>query len=123
MSAKITLVVDGKELKAYELTQESHIVGRKHEMSDLAIEHPSLSRKHFSIKKIGEAYQIEDLQSTSGTYVNGKKIQKYFLNDGDEVLAGIVDHAVGARLRVVRVEPEQNDLERIFLEVTKGEVQ
>jgi ABC-2 type transport system ATP-binding protein len=42
---------------------------------------------------------------------------------GDEVLASIVEHAVQQRLRLVRVEPEQNDLERIFLEVTKGELQ
>ncbi len=42
---------------------------------------------------------------------------------GDETLADLVDHAVQQKLRVVRVEPEQNDLERIFLEVTKGELQ
>jgi ABC-2 type transport system ATP-binding protein len=42
---------------------------------------------------------------------------------GDETLADLVDHAVREKLRIVRVEPDQNDLERIFLEVTKGEVQ
>lgn len=42
---------------------------------------------------------------------------------GDEVLASLVEHAVAQKLRVLRVEPEQNDLERIFLEVTKGELQ
>jgi ABC-2 type transport system ATP-binding protein len=42
---------------------------------------------------------------------------------GDERLAAIVGHAVGAGLRVVRVEPDVNDLERIFLEVTKGALQ
>ncbi len=42
---------------------------------------------------------------------------------GDEALAAIVEHAVGDRLRIVRLEPDQDDLERIFLEVTKGELQ
>ena len=42
---------------------------------------------------------------------------------GDEVVAAIVAHCVGQGLRVVRVEPDRNDLERIFLEVTKGELQ
>jgi len=42
---------------------------------------------------------------------------------GDEVLADLVDHCVAQKLRVVRLEPDQNDLERIFLEVTKGELQ
>ena len=42
---------------------------------------------------------------------------------GDAVLADLVDHCVAQKLRVLRVEPDQNDLERIFLEVTKGELQ
>jgi ABC-2 type transport system ATP-binding protein len=42
---------------------------------------------------------------------------------GDEALAEIVAFAVKDGLRVVRLEPDQNDLERIFLEVTKGELQ
>lgn len=41
----------------------------------------------------------------------------------DETLADLVDHCVAQRLRLLRVEPDQNDLERIFLEVTKGELQ
>lgn len=42
---------------------------------------------------------------------------------GDAEVAAIVAAAVGAGLAVVRVEPDVNDLERIFLEVTKGELQ
>ncbi len=41
----------------------------------------------------------------------------------EETVAEIVAYAVGVGLRVVRVEPDRNDLERIFLEVTKGELQ
>jgi ABC-2 type transport system ATP-binding protein len=42
---------------------------------------------------------------------------------GDETVAAIVAKAVGAGLKVVRVEPERDDLEHIFLEVTRGELQ
>lgn len=42
---------------------------------------------------------------------------------GDDVIAALVARAVGAGLAVTRVEPDQNDLERIFLEVTRGELQ
>ncbi|HEX3345432.1 MAG TPA: hypothetical protein VHS09_12700, partial [Polyangiaceae bacterium] len=43
---------------------------------------------------------------------------------GDEqMVAGIVRALVLANVPVVGVEPERNELERIFLEVTKGEVQ
>ena len=39
------------------------------------------------------------------------------------MVAGIVRALVMANIPVVGVEPERNELERIFLEVTKGEVQ
>jgi ABC-2 type transport system ATP-binding protein len=41
----------------------------------------------------------------------------------DQVVAAIVRALVGADVPVVGVEPERNELERIFMEVTKGEVQ
>ena len=51
----------------------------------------------------------------------GSVVVKY---TGDEqMVAGIVRALVAANVPVVGVEPERNELERIFLEVTKGEVQ
>lgn len=45
-------------------------------------------------------------------------------HSGDEaMIAEVVARCVGAGLAVVRVEPESNDLERIFLEVTRGALQ
>ena len=41
----------------------------------------------------------------------------------DQALATIVRTVVMAGIPVAGVEPERNELERIFLEVTKGEVQ
>jgi ABC-2 type transport system ATP-binding protein len=42
---------------------------------------------------------------------------------GEEVVAEIVSHGAAAGLRIIRVEPEHNDLERIFLEITRGALQ
>ena len=42
---------------------------------------------------------------------------------GDDVVAMLVKRSVDMGLSIIRVEPDQNDLERIFLEVTKGELQ
>jgi len=42
---------------------------------------------------------------------------------GDDIVAQLVAHCVAAGLSVVRVEPDRNDLERIFLEVTRGDLQ
>ena len=51
----------------------------------------------------------------------GTVIVTYF---GDDQTIGLIVRAlVMANIPVVGVEPERNELERIFLEVTKGEVQ
>ena len=51
----------------------------------------------------------------------GCAVVAYFGDDA--TVAAIVRALVGANVPVVGVEPERNELERIFLEVTKGEVQ
>jgi pSer/pThr/pTyr-binding forkhead associated (FHA) protein len=48
----------------------------------------SVSTHHARITTLFNASYIEDLGSTNGTYINGKKAQKHTLHDGDTVLLG-----------------------------------
>lgn len=48
----------------------------------------SVSTHHARITTVLNASYIEDLGSTNGTYINGKKIQKHTLHDGDMLLLG-----------------------------------
>lgn len=51
--------------------------------------HPLISRFHCSISKTEEAeYTIIDHGSTNGTYVNGKGVNRFILNDGDVIQVG-----------------------------------
>lgn len=57
--------------------------------SDIVIEDPYLSSKHALITKKGRNMLIQDLNSTNGTFVNGRKIKKPFrLKEEDEVMLG-----------------------------------
>jgi hypothetical protein len=47
-----------------------------------------ISSRHAHIVRQGEHYQIEDLGSTNGTFVNGEKIDKKQLRTGDKVMIG-----------------------------------
>ena len=47
----------------------------------------SLSGEHFRVTCTAERCEIEDLQSRGGTWLNGKKINRSALHDGDHVLA------------------------------------
>ena len=51
---------------------------------------PSVSREHARIGRQGEHYQVIDLDSSNGTFVNGARVDKSSLRDGDRVQVGTV---------------------------------
>jgi pSer/pThr/pTyr-binding forkhead associated (FHA) protein len=56
--------------------------------ADLLITEPTISRAHAAIGFDGEAFFVEDLGSTNGTSVNGKRKPRAALNSGDEIRLG-----------------------------------
>ena len=49
---------------------------------------PAVSRKHAGIRKVNGSYELADLGSTNGVYVNGHKVPKKTLEPGDIVRVG-----------------------------------
>jgi len=49
---------------------------------------PAVSRKHAGIRKINGLYELADLGSTNGVYVNGHKVPKKTLEPGDIIRVG-----------------------------------
>ena len=49
---------------------------------------PAVSRKHAGIRKIESNYELADLGSTNGVYVNGHKVPKKTLEVGDIIRVG-----------------------------------
>lgn len=67
---------------------KSFFIGRDDEC-DLVIADRQVSRRHAAIHWNGKSYQIEDLGSTNGTYVDGESASTAIpLMDGDEFLIG-----------------------------------
>jgi len=56
--------------------------------NDVVISDLSVSRYHAELRKAGDAYQIADLESHNGTYVNGQRVSSAPLTDGDIVGIG-----------------------------------
>jgi two-component system, cell cycle response regulator len=65
------------------------IIGRSTD-ADLCIEHDSISRQHCRVEATPEGYRIRDLQSTNGTFVNDRKVDVAYLQDGDQIRTGRV---------------------------------
>ena len=49
---------------------------------------PAVSRKHAAIRKVDGNYELADLGSTNGVYVNGHKVPKKTLEIGDIIRVG-----------------------------------
>src|SRR5690242_21721461 len=63
------------------------IVGRASDL-DMVLVEDMVSRKHAKITASGEQIVIQDMGSTNGTFVNGEKIKKARLKEGDRILIG-----------------------------------
>jgi len=67
--------------------EKAIVVGRSSDL-DMVLVEDMVSRKHARIAMQGEQIWIEDLGSTNGTFVNGEKIKRARLKEGDRVLIG-----------------------------------
>lgn len=52
---------------------------------------PSVSKRHAGIKVQDNRFELADFGSTNGVLVNGQRIQKQFLKDGDVLSIGVVE--------------------------------
>ena len=85
--ASVIVIFGGKEEKTYQLDRSRLVVGREPKC-EIQIDNLGISREHCAFSQRGEAYLIQDLNSSNGTYVNGKKITEHFLNNDDEIIIG-----------------------------------
>lgn len=85
--AKLVLSFNGEPVKEYELNKETLTIGRK-STNDIRIENLAVSGNHARILTILNDSFIEDLNSTNGTYVNGDKITKHALQNGEVIVIG-----------------------------------
>ena len=85
--ARLILSLDSQVLAEYNMMKERYTVGRLPD-NDVRIDNPTVSGHHSLIINILNDSFLEDLNSTNGTYVNGKLIKKHALQHGDVITVG-----------------------------------
>ena len=85
--ARLILSLDGQTLAEYNMTKERYTIGRLPD-NDIRIDNAAVSGHHSLIINILNDSFLEDLNSTNGTYVNGKLIKKHALQHGDVITVG-----------------------------------
>jgi pSer/pThr/pTyr-binding forkhead associated (FHA) protein len=85
--ARLILSLDGQVMAEYNMNKERYTIGRLPD-NDIRIDNAAVSGHHSLIINILNDSFLEDLNSTNGTYVNGKLIKKHAMQHGDVVTVG-----------------------------------
>ena len=84
---KMIISLDSIVLKEVQLTKDRTSLGRR-PYNDIVIDNMAVSGEHAVLQMSGNEAYIEDLNSTNGTYVNGKTVKKQLLQNDDIVEIG-----------------------------------
>ena len=84
---KMIVSIDGVVIKEVQITKDRTTLGRR-PYNDVVIDNLAISGEHAVFQMTGHDVFIEDLNSTNGTYVNGKAAKKQQLVNGDTVEVG-----------------------------------
>ncbi|TMJ97449.1 MAG: DUF2662 domain-containing protein [Actinobacteria bacterium] len=78
------LVIDGHR---HELTKRRVVLGRSRDC-DITLGDPNVSRRHAEVRLDDGGYEIVDLNSTNGIEVNGRRVDRARLAEGDVIVLG-----------------------------------
>src|ERR1700709_1931618 len=84
---KLVVSLDGVVIKEVRITKDTTTLGRS-PYNDIVIDNLAGSGEHAVLQMVGADVMIEDLNSTNGTYINGKAVKKQLLAHNDVVEVG-----------------------------------
>ena len=87
--AEKTFCLEGEDGSRIRLSYYPFIIGKQEGLCDCVIPKTTVSRLHLRIDRTEEGCQITDLNSTNGTYVNGRCLaanETVTVQPGDEIV-------------------------------------
>lgn len=96
-------------------------IGR-HKDNDIVVNFPEISSHHAVLEEAGSAqYMLEDIGSTNGSFVNGKRIKKTMVRPGDEIKLAHYQFSLERLLKAYkdkeRIELKPDDYSKAFNEL------
>jgi hypothetical protein len=87
----LTFLIDGKVRPS---SKPRTVLGRSRQ-SDVYVTDVNVSRRHAEVVREGAEYWLVDLGSTNGTQLNGERVQRARLDDGDVITVGSTEIVFG----------------------------
>jgi two-component system cell cycle response regulator len=84
--ARLIVLAGGNVGEMYEIDPQL-VLGRGRE-ADVRLQGDGISRKHACVRIEGEIAHFEDLGSTNGSFVNGERVVRHVLEEGDKLQIG-----------------------------------
>ena len=84
---RLIISIDGVVIKEVDVKKERTTLGRR-PYNDIVIDSLAISGEHAVLHCTGSAVELQDLQSTNGSYINGKAVQRQLLVSGDTIEMG-----------------------------------
>lgn len=103
---KLVVSLDGVVIKEVQITKDKTTLGRR-PYNDIVIDNLAVSGEHAVLQMVGADVFIEDLNSTNGTYINGKAVKKQLLSHNDTVEIG--------KYKIKYLIDESSDYERTMI--------
>ncbi len=112
--------------KSFYLTKQSMVLGRSSEC-DICIAEDTVSSRHANLGYTANGWEIEDLGSSNGIYINGKKISSKILVPGDKITVGRIelhfeDTPKGAQSTTRHVSSLQNEASGSSTQMNTGPI-
>ena len=85
--SKLIMTLDGVVVREYPIDKDSLSIGRKHG-NDIQLNDLTVSGRHTLIATMGEHVYVDDLGSTNGTLLNGARVAKTLIKQGDVIQVG-----------------------------------
>lgn len=99
----LLVIQDGKVVETLPLTRETTLIGR--DQGDIIIDDAEISGSHCQLKWLADEWHLFDLSSTNGTFLNGSRILKSKLKEGDLIRIGHVELKFSVTLKASRNAP------------------
>lgn len=92
-SGPVLLVSLGGRTNTHSIDRDVTKIGR-HDTNDIQINEQTVTGSHAVIRKTDSGFELEDLGSTNGTFINGERIRKRVLISGDRIRFGNIETTV-----------------------------
>jgi len=92
----------------YPLSGEELRIGKAPE-NDVVIDHPTVSRNHLVVRRMGDRFLVQDLDSTNGTFLDGAQVREAYLRPGALLEVGDVRLRFSPQVAPVQIDPSAED--------------